>query len=135
MNDRFKFRVWDTEEKCFYYPTEKDYCYKGNKVIECTSLEMQEQLGIIGLLHFLTFNSKRFIIEQCTGLKDKNHNLIYEGDAVRTHNGHLAFIKHSEDQPSFVINLTKDFSLLSNGMFNICTVIGNIHENPELRGE
>lgn len=71
-NDRLKFRVWSKKSKR----------YTGNNA----SYSIDES----GLLHVHIFgqhyelgNTEDFEVEQCTGLRDENGNLIYEGDIIK----------------------------------------------------
>ena len=76
---------------------------------------------------------------QCTGLKDKNGNLIWENDIVRDEHGNFykAFWQNNYYQFSWVCVKTDVFSigakwdLWSIKSFEI-EVIGNIFDNPEL---
>lgn len=69
MNDRFKFRVWDKELR--------EYSIAPN-YINCETGELEQ----LNLPEGLSPGGERFIVEQCTGLKDINGKLIYEGEIV-----------------------------------------------------
>ena len=65
MQDRFKFRFWNTKIKCMY---------------EDTGLT---SLGVNGSIKSALKNN--YVIMQSTGLKDKHGKLIYEGDIVNVY--------------------------------------------------
>lgn len=124
MKNKFKFRAWHKLNKQYYYDAEQTYDYLlGNPPI------LENNFGEL-------LQNDDYIVEQCTGVKDKNGKLIYEGDIV--------FIECEEDNA--VIEWENDCAAFSIGTKDICwsfdnfcsyelEVIGNIHENPELLKE
>ena len=81
-----------------------------------------------------------YIIEQYTGIKDKNGKKIYEGDIVLDYyDGEDTFIvKWDKDAVSFI--LTDEDNIICVNFYDYfpdkeLEVIGNINENPELMDE
>ena len=78
---------------------------------------------------------------QCTGLKDKNGNLIWENDVVlfwdtySTENGQAEMDcigKVVWDDETLSFQVTNRLSSESYEVLDECSVIGNIFDNPEL---
>ena len=123
-NDRFKFRVWDKVFNKYW----TDEAIKENAA---------------WLLFPDNDNIHNVEIEQCTGLKDKNGNLIFEGDVVRIngwwdacgpagYNENKCVVEYDEGVAGFTPMCNYDCDC---GVYHYaceCEVIGNIHENEEL---
>ena len=128
MSREIKFRVWDWKE---YTYSDKLY-YNG---IESHS-EVYQNFSKIGFLFYSKAEiAEKCIIQQFTGLKDKNGKEIYEGDIVEG-SGDTTFSKGRYEITfgSYGIGFRRK---LKNGNYSTSTIleyniIGNIFENPEL---
>lgn len=131
--DRFKFRVWDKKKNSF------------NSAIDFWAIDEFGDLRECGDERYYQWNiyvnEKDYIVEQCTGLKDKNGQLIYEGDVV----AYSFFDDDDFDKPENLLivwdKIDAKFHTSLNCYYGTdplkssdmsLTVIGNIHENPEL---
>ena len=124
MNERFKFRFWDKKEKEYF-----------------TCGDIDHKSGILKTYPYRTYNwcfeHKNIIAEQCTGLKDKNGKLIYEGDILKITDQMIDYIVEVKwNEGMFCYEITPNsanlvfFDLTDNE--TTVEVIGNEHENADL---
>lgn len=140
MNDRFKFRAWNT---------------KTHELKEVTAVILhRDQHGFSSTvkdkINCNLCYQPHLVLEQCSGLKDKNGRLIYEGDIVKAEVeepelkviGIITFGRYVHDLGFYVewkgvpAESRKYYPGWRQDLFYwleeaSVEVIGNIHENPE----
>ena len=129
MNDRFRFRAWDTDVNEMYH--------------DINSYDMAEMLA-----------DSELIPMQCTGLKDKNGKLIFERDVAKAlskpdregcFSEWLGEIVYNTENCQFQFKVEK-YKFMGEGSLNTypchyyidfieidnIEIIGNIYENKDL---
>lgn len=132
MKDRFKFRFWIT-----YFDDDTN---KNESVMQYSDNLDSENSG-----SYLFYNDEDVVIQQCTGLKDKNGKLIYEGDILELDDGDdwvvgygivvftrygMGYITKGDYKYFIEDKITYDDINFIDG--RIEKIIGNIYENKEL---
>lgn len=115
MQDRFRFRVMVDGDYSYFDMSSPDFAAEVSNICEYA--------------HYTIFSKSEF----CTGLKDKNGKLIYEGDEIRK--GKTTYC--IEWREAFCQYIYRQVGCQA--VHDLCVddaneyeIIGNIHENPEL---
>lgn len=139
MSDRFKYRMWSTNAGRYFDETNDAMlenvfeCMKQQICYDCQNPVFRKIYDRISYNHI----ADGMVFEQCTGLKDKNGKLIYEGDII-SNKEYLHEIVWNKDDASFHTILKGMRPIVCGHIEQIWIdefeyeVIGNIHENKEL---
>lgn len=128
-NDRLKFRVWSE--------VEKRYVLTENLVINNDGELVEPHYTLYGDIHF-SRPTENLIVEQCSGLKDRNGKLIFVGDILLSSDGSNYSVEYDLHYARF---LRRGKYTTGRGFFaelnssiaeKILRVVGNIHENRDL---
>lgn len=140
MKNRFLVRYWVKGSK--KYLNSNKLIYNDGTYTQVST--KQSPSGTYYSYILYDWNTSELIPEQCTGLKDKNGKLIYEGDILAVPyidpifmqpvnmevNNDVAYVEFYKG--CFVAHYPEKQRKYLYDYENIAEVIGNIHENPDL---
>jgi len=118
-----KFRIWNVDTNCWL-----------------TKIALLQDISCGRYNLFVNKNLNNIIIQQYTGLKDRNGQEIYEGDLINFswQAGYKEFyddknqeVFYNDESASFVFGKDKS-CMLDRVVYNTLEVVGNVFENPEL---
>ena len=113
-----KFRAWDEVNKLYYYNVQNTYDKK------------------IGDNFQNVLDNENLMVEEFTGLKDKNGVEIYENDIIE-----ISDMSYGDSQNNYGVVKYSEYAelvvgnILLSRIYNAIEVIGNIHENADLLEE
>lgn len=126
-----KFRFIDTGDGTVYKPITLSELFRRIELPRRIILEA-ENGDFVDTDDFLDqFEKGELIIEQYTGLKDKNGKEIYEGDIIDYNSDGQAIGYVHYNAPHYELIDKEGYTMFLKGAPHQ-TIIGNIHGNPEL---
>lgn len=125
MNDRFKFRAKRLDNNKFVYGY---LCF--------IYIDNEKHCRIYSPNNAMSYDCYTETLGQCTGLKDKNGKLIYEGDLIKEpankHNLEVFYENGAWQTREYRKNGNREQLLYVLINCYGVEVIGNIHENADL---
>jgi uncharacterized phage protein (TIGR01671 family) len=120
MNPRFKFRIWCVAWKPARFGENELQTFGADKL-----QDIFERF----------FNNPLYIVQQSTGLFDKNGKEVFEGDILKYEYNKLPGKTHNFAVQWSKFTQSGGFETLSFFRSQNAEIIGNIFENPELLNE
>ena len=145
MQDRLRFRAVLNQDKYEKYRLEP---FINQKIFDVKTIHVGYEDSTVEIIAeypngdwaIREIDEADIDLMQCTGLKDKNGTLIYEGDIVKifhvssTGQGNLSkrYVAYDEDKARYIFCEEDFMSYITVNTDDIFEVIGNIYENKEL---
>ena len=118
MNDRFKFRFWSKSTRKYIDDFVEFYFTAEGEVRILEYAEWGEEMYL---------EPARVVVEQCTGLYDKDGKLIFEGDILEFQDGDTADVKWIDDQACFILDGAFFTFVCCKDLVKHAKIISNIH--------
>lgn len=131
MNDRFRFRAW----------YENNYIYDVEEATDNSEYPTGDIMDDFSSFADVVWRED-CVVEQCTGLRDKNGKLIYENDLIRCPSGIYRIAVDDFGLWTVIYNnnpfeevgewgdVVKEYAFNQNNVE--IEILGNIHENADL---
>jgi uncharacterized phage protein (TIGR01671 family) len=137
MQDRYLFKAKRTDNGEWVIGNRIDDGVTGQVFIHAVgnSVNESDKVGEEGCLQFVAFEVAPATICQCTGLKDKNGNLIWENDIVeyRDCTTERYVVAYENDKACFEYQQYGCSIMNFDEMSSVeVEVVGNVFDNPEL---
>jgi len=137
MNERYLFRAWDAKLKTMFYIHELKYSQITNDlsaIYGYTGDTGGFSIRHGGPIDRQCATGQRYFLMQCTGLRDKNGTLIFEGDVLYSADAEMYFdVKWWRH--GWYFNCTDSYEDIEDSLCcwaDDAHLVGNIHDNPEL---
>ncbi|ACO37098.1 hypothetical protein lb338_phage_177 [Lactobacillus phage Lb338-1] len=130
MKREVKFRAWDKVHACYLYDVQNAY----DTLSGCVKDENGEDAGYDEECFAGFLDNDKYVVEQYTDLTDANGKKIYEGDIVEVISQYWGMLGSRYEVKFRQGAFCAKYVLLSEIAPSI-SVIGNVHEKPELLEE
>ena len=139
--ERLKFKIWDKKNKRFLIKCIDNIGINDKQCIDTNEFKNNVFSYLDWENGSIRLNSKKYVVLQYIGLKDKNCKEIYEGDIIKDMDNLYYKVIYIKESACFVFSpIRKDTKIKFSFSFRKSNnremeVVGNIFENKNLYNE